>query len=68
MLHANGVPDLSVEDVWERYRLAVAYEWYPAANTVVFGGTQPLSEFERPNQAIVDLRADEALERALRSL
>ncbi|MDT5366116.1 MAG: hypothetical protein QOC62_547 [Mycobacterium sp.] len=67
-LHANGVPDVSVGDIWERYRLGVAYEWYPAGNTVAFHGAQPLSEFERPNGAIVDLGADEALERALRCL
>jgi len=40
---------------------------HPAAHshrrTVASGGAQPLSEFERPNGAIVDLGADEALER-----
>jgi hypothetical protein len=40
---------------------------HPAAHshrrTVASGGAQQLSEFERPNGAIVDLGADEALER-----
>jgi hypothetical protein len=67
-LHANGILDVSVEDVWERYRLAVAYEWDDAAIDVAFAGRQPPATLERVNSAIVDLGADEALESGLASL
>jgi Ecdysteroid kinase-like family len=67
-LRAGGVQDVSVEDVWERYRLSVAYEWDSVANDVAFAGMQPLTAFERVNNAIVDLVADEAVERAFASL
>ncbi len=71
-LRANGVPDASFDDIWDRYRLAVAYEWDAIATTVAFAGMQPIADpvaaFKRPNNAIVDLGAADAVERALASL
>jgi len=67
----GGRPPSSFDDAWEQYRVALAYEWDAVAHIVAFPGMQPVADpartFGRVNNAVVDLRVDEAFERALRS-
>jgi len=70
-LQANGVRDASIDEIWDRYRLAVAYKWDSVATTVAFAGMQPIADpvaaFKRVNNAIVDLGTADAVEQALAS-